>query len=255
MTKTFQILSDIHIEFQNNEVPDPLMYVKPSADILILAGDVGSLYKFGQLTEFLTKLCDNFKATFYVPGNHEFYSQEKYENISFDELKNRLHSLEKLVPNLYILEKSSILIDDVLLVGTTLWSFSKINIPKFIVRIHDFTTSIYNKIHQEQLQYIENMINFAQQKNYKLVVITHHCPSYSVLQQGKFEKKDKYKSLYVTNLDYLLSKEKIHTWICGHVHQNFDFVSENGTRVVGNQRGKPKDKINNYKLDYLIEIS
>jgi predicted phosphohydrolase len=255
MTLTFQILSDIHIEYQNDLVPDPMLFVKPSADILILAGDIGSLYKFKQLTDFLTVLCPYFKATLYVPGNHEFYTQDNYRNIPFEELKERLYSLQNLVPKLYILDKSSILLNDVLIIGTTLWSHSRINIPKFIVRIHDFNTDIYNKTHQEELLYIEEMIKFAQQKNYKLVVITHHCPSYSVLKEVKFEKKDKYKSLYVTNLDYLLSKQKIHTWICGHIHQNFDFFTENGTRIVGNQRGKPKDKINNYKLDYLVEIN
>ena len=35
----FQIVSDLHIEYNTNEVPDPLTLITPSADILILAGD------------------------------------------------------------------------------------------------------------------------------------------------------------------------------------------------------------------------
>ena len=253
-TLTFQILSDIHIEYQNDDAPNPLLYVKPSADILILAGDIGSLYKIKQLSDFLTKLCPYFKATLYVPGNHEFYTQENHEPLTFNELKERLFSLSNNIQKLYILDKSSILLGDVLIIGTTLWSHSKITIPKFIVRIHDFNTNTYNKLHQEHLHYIEEMIKFSHKKKYKLVVITHHCPSYSVLKQINFEKKDKYKSLYITNLDYLLTKHKVHTWVCGHIHQNFDFITDNGTRLVGNQLGKPKDKINDFKLDYLVHI-
>ena len=42
---TIQIASDLHIEYKNDLVPDPLNYLIPSADILILAGDIGSFYK------------------------------------------------------------------------------------------------------------------------------------------------------------------------------------------------------------------
>ena len=44
---SIQIASDLHIEFKNDDVPDPLNYITPTANILILAGDIGSLYKTG----------------------------------------------------------------------------------------------------------------------------------------------------------------------------------------------------------------
>ena len=55
MTLTVQIASDLHIEFKNNEVPDVLSIIDPCADVLILAGDVGSLYNEAQLSLFLKK--------------------------------------------------------------------------------------------------------------------------------------------------------------------------------------------------------
>ena len=61
-----------------------------------------------------------------------------------------------------------------------------------------------------------------------------------------------FQSLYATDLEYLLDKNKVHTWICGHVHKNFDFVSEKGTRVLGNQKGKPKDRIRDYNREFVI---
>jgi hypothetical protein len=67
-------------------------------------------------------------------------------------------------------------------------------------------------------------------------------------------KKDKFISLYVSNLEYLLTSNYIHTWICGHIHHNFDFKSENGTRIVGNQLGKPRDKITDFLKDFVVQI-
>lgn len=60
MTK-FQIVSDLHIEYKNTDVPDPLSLITPSAEILILAGDIGSFYQYDQLKKFLSKLCPHFK--------------------------------------------------------------------------------------------------------------------------------------------------------------------------------------------------
>ena len=68
------------------------------------------------------------------------------------------------------------------------------------------------------------------------------------------KKKDKYISLYVSKLDDLLTSEKVNTWICGHIHKNFDFFTENGTRVVGNQKGKLKDKINDFSKNFMIDV-
>ena len=69
------------------------------------------------------------------------------------------------------------------------------------------------------------------------------------------KKRDKYISLYTSNLDYLLETNKIHTWICGHIHTNFDYKhNQVGTRVVGNQKGKPKDKIIDYLKNFVMQI-
>ena len=51
-----------------------------------------------------------------------------------------------------------------------------------------------------------------------------------------------------------MNKNKIDTWICGHIHQNFDFVTKNGTRLVGNQYGKPKDNIDDYSKEFIVKI-
>jgi Icc-related predicted phosphoesterase len=99
------------------------------------------------------------------------------------------------------------------------------------------------------------MINYCQNNNLKLVVVTHHCPTYEVLKYNSRKNNDKFISLYVTNLDYLLVSSKIHTWICGHIHKNFDFITNGGTRVIGNQKGKPKDNIQDFSKNCIVKIN
>lgn len=248
---TFQIVSDLHIEYKNNENVNPLDYITPTADVLILAGDVGSLYKFQQLKSFLSLICPHFKATLYIPGNHEYYLQDNYEPQSLDSLTDSLFSLEKSIKNLYILQQSSIVIDNICIIGCTLWSYSTIPLPKYIVRIPDMNTFLYNKKHVSDLVYIKTMIQHCKEKNMKLVVVTHHCPTSKVLHANT--KKDKFRSLYVSDLDYLINEDNVHTWICGHIHQNFDF-SIQGTRIVGNQRGKPKDQITDFSKSFTVSF-
>ena len=246
-----QIVSDLHIEYKNDEIDiNPLDYITPSCDTLILAGDIGSFYKIEQLTNFLTRLCTNFKIVIYVPGNHEYYTVDNMKPVNISNLTEIMYNIEKNIQNLYILNKSSITIGDICISGCTLWSALEIKIPKFLVRIHGINNQIYERKHENELSYIKKMIEHCNKNNLKLVVITHYCPSYKALGQSY----KRFPSLYVSNLDYLLSVNKVHTWICGHIHKNFNFITEGGTRLVGNQKGKPKDKINDYKKDFVIEI-
>ena len=240
------------MNIKNNDVPDPLTLITPSADILILAGDIGSFYKYNQLKIFLMNLCQHFKVVIYVPGNHEYYEMSGYRPQTMDALLKKFMLLEQHIHNLHILNRSSAQIDDVCIVGCTLWSKPLVNIPHFIVRIHGMNTSLYKKKYEGDLLYIKKMIKYCKKKNTKLLVITHYCPTYSVLTNKKM--KDKYISLYASNLDHLLNKDMVHTWVAGHIHINFDLITENGTHLVGNQLGKPKDKINDYDKSMVIIV-
>jgi predicted phosphohydrolase len=246
-----QIASDLHIEEEDYN-PEPSIYIKPSSDILILAGDIGSLYKIDQLTTFLKKICKLFKIVLYIPGNHEYYVIKNHKILSIKELNNRLYNIQNNIDNIHILNKSSVRINDLCIVGCTLWSNPQHQIPPFIVKISGMNTILYKNNYEDHLKYINNMIEYCKNKNFKLVIASHYPPTKKVLSNNK---RNKFLSLYVNNLDHLLEKNKINTWICGHVHQNFDFISEKGCRIVGNQKGKRKDKIKDYKKDLCIEIN
>jgi predicted phosphohydrolase len=249
----FQIVSDLHIEYKTNEVPDPLTLITPSADVLILAGDIGSFYQYNQLKTFLINLCPHFKVVIYIPGNHEYYTVQGYPPQKMYTLLHNFVQMEQIINNLYILNRSSAYINDVCIVGCTLWSEPKSHVPKFIVRIPEMNTRVYAQKHADDLVYIKKMIKYCRKKEQKLLVITHHCPTYSVITSKK-KLKDKYISLYATELDYLLVKENVHTWVAGHIHMNFDLITDGKTRLVSNQRGKPKDRITDYNKSMIITV-
>lgn len=250
---SFQISSDLHIEYQNNDNINPFDYITPAADILILAGDIGSLYKIEQLTFFLQKIADSFKYVLYVPGNNEYYTCSGYLPVSMDELETRLYDLQDIIKNLYILNQNSVIINNICIVGCTLWSKPECKVPPFIVRINGMNTYKYKNNHYKDLEYIKKIIKYSQDKKYKLIVVTHYVPTYKILQNNR-NKRQNFISLYASKLDYLLDKNMVNVWISGHIHSNFDIVTEKGCRLIGNQKGKPKDNIKNYSKTYTFDL-
>lgn len=248
-----QVVSDLHIEYRSDNC-DPLDFIKPKAKILALLGDIGSIYKYDQLRNFMTKLCKHFETVLYVPGNHEFYVHKYYKPLQMKILYESLSRMVSEIDNLYMLDRNSVVINNICIIGCTLWSEPKRNVPRFIVNIKGMTTDKYMYKHKKDLLYIEKMIEYTKYKNLKLVVLTHYSPTYDVLLPRKLS--DKYVSLYATDLNYLLKKENIDTWVFGHIHQNIDTtLTPDGTRLVANQLGKPNDNITTFIKDFIIKIN
>lgn len=251
MALRIQIASDLHIEYNNDFNVDPLTMITPSADILILAGDIGSFYKYEQLYNFIKDIVDHFKHVLYIPGNHEYYVPPGYTPKSHTELLECSDNLDKAFDNFNILHRKSIQIGDICIVGATLWSELECELPRFIVRIHGMDTKSYKRNHETDLKYLNSMVGYCKTNKLRMICVTHHPPTYDVMKNTT--KRTKYISLYASKLDYMLKKEDIDMWICGHVHSNFDFTSIGGCRIIGNQLGKPKDNIKDYSKNLVIE--
>ena len=115
-----QLLSDLHLESNPDFMPSPA----PGADVLVLAGDIGSyqagsalanagdgdfgLARFSPLHGWPTPVL-------FVPGNHE------YDGLDFDEAHTRLRqTCERL--GITWLEREVLHLGGVRFVGTTLWT-------------------------------------------------------------------------------------------------------------------------------------
>lgn len=250
MSTSYQIVSDLHIEYLNKV--DPFELVSPSADVLIMAGDIGSLYKYDQLFNFINTLSPFFKYILYTPGNHEYYVPRHYEGKkkTFAELQHVLDQLENSFNNLIVLNCKSVRIGDVCIAGATLWSKLKCPLPSFIVRVFGFTDKFYNDLHDNHLRYLEQMKQYCNDKKLKFVCITHHPPSYKFINPTC--NKHKYISLYASDLDYFID-DSIHTWIFGHVHYNYDTIYKK-CRMLTNQLGRIKDKVTDYDNSKIFVI-
>lgn len=265
----FQLASDLHIEaYDENEIKsenfikyDPEL----NCDILILAGDIGRVTRFEQLRFFLKDVCSKFKIVLYVPGNQEYYKVDGMDVFTFDEINLKLKQFQKEISNLYILNRKIVIINDVCILGCTLWSDASIPIPKFIVKIPDMTSLKYSQLHKKDLAFIKKGMEFARSKKLKLLVISHHCPSFQFVQDFR----TKYSSLYGSNLDYLFgcdqnienveneknekNEKNVHTWVFGHSHKNFD-LNIKGTHFVSNQKGKGRMIAENFSENKIFEI-
>jgi Icc-related predicted phosphoesterase len=119
------ITSDVHLEFG-----DLILKNEENADVLILSGDICvaadfrksdpygivSYGKTERYTDFFIRCANEFKNVIYVAGNHEHYNGDYAE--TFTILRKYLGS----IPNLHILDKEHVTIDDVTFIGGTLWT-------------------------------------------------------------------------------------------------------------------------------------
>lgn len=132
------IASDLHLEFGDIEILN-----EDNADILILAGDItvaayldlsqthltsGQRKIASNTINFFKSVTHNFKHVIYVMGNHEHYSGDFAKTLSL--LKNNLN-----LPNLHILEKSSVEIDGYVFIGGTMWTDANNSDPQSMSRI------------------------------------------------------------------------------------------------------------------------
>jgi len=112
-----QLLSDLHLEADPGWQATPL----PGADVLVLAGDIGSYQADSKITgddfglERFSPLRGWPVPVIFVPGNHE------YDTLDFDAGHARLRDCcERL--GMTWLERESVVMRGVRFVGTTLWT-------------------------------------------------------------------------------------------------------------------------------------
>ena len=113
------LASDLHLEFGDINLKND-----GNADVLILSGDIctAKVFRSGQkkakrdlVLDFFKRIAFQFPQIVYVMGNHEHYDYDIAW--THDTLKDQL-----AFPNLHILEKESVTINDVTFVGATLWT-------------------------------------------------------------------------------------------------------------------------------------
>jgi predicted phosphodiesterase len=124
----FQLISDIHVEFPRVREVLPPEAIEPKAPYLVMLGDIGYPSK-PSYQELLFEVADKFKKVFIIAGNHEYYKAEYYST------KQKIQEICAHKDNLIFMDKKSVLVDGVRVLGTTLWSYIP---PEMYVQIASF---------------------------------------------------------------------------------------------------------------------
>jgi predicted phosphodiesterase len=223
-----RIMSDLHNEFHrdlgNNFEIESLP--QDSETTLILAGDIEVGYK--NIIKFLTPLKQRFKHVIYIFGNHEFYGDQMWyvKQQVINNFKNT---------NIHILDNTSIEIEDVNFIGSTLWTDLKDPIHEYTssINMNDFkkikysrqgdfsgsrfNTSIWQSLHSTSIAFIKKELEKAQRS----IVVSHHLPSFSSV--SPIYLNDPLNGGYASELSPMILKYQPEFWIHGHTHTSMDY--------------------------------
>ena len=250
-------VSDLHLEF--------LDYYDfsndPGGDVLILAGDIstawlwrpdrtdqdGRSFQKYVKNSFKPKLTDKYDRVFYILGNHEHYRYQFKASAPtiIDALKH--YGMD----NVTLLDNTSVLYQNKLFVGSTLWTDFEGQNPTVMMTVHkgmndyriiaddtgkEAITPEYTLAqHDYSLKYIKHCVSESKNNGMEVIVITHHVPSSKSLSARHVG--NGLDGAYYTNLnDYMADLENVPLWFHGHTHQNFDYTVGK-VRVLANQRG------------------
>ena len=231
-----QYCSDLHLEFPENKkflVENP---IKPEGDILVLAGDIVPFRLIDKHNDFWDYVSSNFRYTYWVPGNHEYYYSEIGERSG--------KFVEKIRDNVLLVSNTSFEHDGMRLIFTTLWTaLSSAN--KFAIQqqLSDFRViknngrvfapDDYNKMHNTCLHYLKQEL--LENNCEKTIVVTHHVPT--LLNYPEEYKGSFLNSAFAVELYDLIMDSDIDYWIYGHHHKNSSDFMIGKTRLLTCQLG------------------
>lgn len=271
-----QFASDLHLEFYADDINvdfESILTINKEADILILAGDIG--YPEDSITaRFFEWCCSVWPHVVWILGNHEYYNK-KYNPVKLTMNDKELIS-EKLCEkftNLHLLQNGRLILDKfptIKIIGTTLWTDVPLESRRLLINSmndfnyiyskcnESFNLNTWNNLHIIMRQFIEDELYDAFNRDQKVVVVTHHLPTYKMILP--IYQSSPINAAFAANCDHLLEHSSVAAWICGHSHgsNEIEIKRSNQTRVKCylNSRGYKfeRNSITMYNPNKLIEI-
>lgn len=252
MTNTFQYISDLHL-LENNITKDIIhIYIKPTAENLLVAGDIGDPFSTLYQT-ILIWFSQNFKNTYIIAGNHEYYSGK-----SINIVNKKIQELCDTLGNVYFINNSIKYLNNICIIGNVLWPdvdlkytnqlIGNVNIFNKIKNDNKKITPLFiKKLFNQELNWLTTTIDRVSQiDSVKKIIVMTHYPPLMCFRKSKY-KYDNLKTAYCNSLNSLLSNinKKVCMWLCGHTHFNYS-IYYNNIYIVSNCIGY-NDTINKYK--------
>jgi len=249
----FQVISDLHLEYKQN-----LLYcdtfLTSCCDTLLVAGDLCNLNSACHKEWLRDILLTRWKHVIVTPGNHDYWGL----HLS-DSRMHRMCDLYNLFDGkIQWLHNSHIDLDNVRIIGTTLWSnlVMKSLFSSFsdIVKIHGFTVDEFNKLHTECVNYLRQALSDVP-SGMRVIVLTHHLPCWSLVDLVYI--RDRFSEAWAcTDMNDLLLEygDIIDYWVYGHSHEFRDDSFYN-IRFIRNPLGYVGlGQQNTFKKSFVIKI-
>ena len=238
--------------------------------ILVCAGDMGKFHNSydNSLKLLFKEFSKRFKHVIFTSGNHEYYGSTGIWNHESEFWKQR----SKLPDNVSYLDNDYKIIDDVMFIGSCLWTncnnrdpLTMYHVEKGMNDYRNISTGVgaYANVkltaedtverHEASVAFIKGAVYWAVSNGMKPVVVTHHAPSIKSVH-------DKYRGdllnfAFYSELDWLMEQYEIPLWVHGHMHDSSDYQQFN-TRVICNPFGYigTRDQNDGFNKDLVVEV-
>ena len=258
----------MHLEFGDLDFAND-----QGAQVLILGGDIcvarditqrdpygvmGPDYRSNRYHDFFQRCHDRFPHVIYIVGNHEYYHGDFGTSLA------HLRDVLSYLPRLHVLEKESVVIDDVTFLGGTLWTDMNREDPDTLYRIRDymndfriikdsrypvhykdseghrhtrdgrFSPEASVEEHRAMVKFVKQTVDADPTGRY--VVVGHHSPS-RLSTHPQYADQTMVNGAYSSDLDrFIQDRPQIKLWTHGHTHHEFDYTI-GSCRVMCNPRG------------------
>jgi predicted phosphohydrolase len=234
---------------------------------LILAGDlwVGTRFIEHAGHSWVGYVASKFKNVVIVLGNHDYWPGNHAITILDGADKARGMLQDHGLFNVHILDMTTIVIDDVLIVGATLWTdmnrgdpLTMHNMPNFMSYdgkigyehyadgqgFSRFTSNKWVMTHDKHKNYIKHVVEAN--RDTSIVVVTHHFPLHHLGDPRYIGDNSNY--YYSSDMsEFILDNPHIKAWFFGHTHYQRDEMFGE-TRMYNNAVGYAGEMMEMYEM-------
>lgn len=255
--------------------------------VLILAGDICEGWRahtryFG----FFDRLASRFFMVLWNAGNHEYYGHK----LSLHHIQRIEGTVSKQWNNVAFMNNRHVLVrgqgepesEWVSVLGTTLWTnmdrgnpiatfqascvmgdykhITHADVDRDFYRVLRVQDTMWH--HEREWNWLRAEIEDirARKPTRKILVMTHHAPSYQSIPQRYLDRNDNLNHAYATNLPLECMTSLPNVWIHGHLHDSVDYhldtlhVRSNPFGYIGEHINKQYDPfaiidMENYHVD------